>query len=113
MSGITTHVLDTSRGRPASGVPVVLEIQAENGWRELGRAETDADGRVRQLLPAGRALTAGVYRLTFGIETYFRAQGIKGFYPEASIVFHVRDANQHHHVPLLLSPYGYSTYRGS
>jgi 5-hydroxyisourate hydrolase len=113
MSGITTHVLDTSRGRPASGVPVVLEIQAEKGWRELGRAETDADGRVRQLLPMGSALTEGVYRLTFGIETYFRAQEIEGFYPEASIVFHVRDANQHHHVPLLLSPFGYSTYRGS
>lgn len=113
MSGITTHVLDTSRGRPASGVPVVLEVQGEDGWRELGRAETDGDGRVRQLLPPGMALAAGVYRLTFGIETYSLAQGVEGFYPEASIVFHVRDANQHHHVPLLLSPYGYSTYRGS
>jgi 5-hydroxyisourate hydrolase len=111
MSGITTHVLDTARGRPAGGVPVRLEIQAENGWRELVRAETDADGR-RQLLP-GPALTEGVYRLTFGTETYFRAQGSEGFYPEAAIVFHVRDASQHHHVPLLLSPYGYSTYRGS
>jgi 5-hydroxyisourate hydrolase len=113
MSGITTHVLDTARGRPASGVPVVLEIREESGWREIGRALTDGDGRVRQLLPAGSALTPGVYRLTFGIETYFREQEIEGFYPEATIVFHVRDANQHHHVPLLLSPYGYSTYRGS
>lgn len=113
MSGITTHVLDTARGRPASGVPVVLDVQGENGWRELGAGTTDADGRIRQLLPAGSALAEGVYRLTFGIETYFREQGIEGFYPEASIVFHVRDANQHHHVPLLLSPYGYSTYRGS
>lgn len=113
MNGITTHVLDTSRGRPASGVPVLLEMKGENGWRELGAGTTDADGRIRQLLPAGSALTEGVYRLTFEIETYFRAQGIEGFYPEASIVFHVRDANQHHHVPLLLSPYGYSTYRGS
>jgi 5-hydroxyisourate hydrolase len=113
MSGITTHVLDTARGRPASGVPVVLEIREVEGWREVGRAVTDEDGRVRQLLPAGSALTPGVYRLTFGIETYFREQEIEGFYPEAAIVFHVRDANQHHHVPLLLSPYGYSTYRGS
>jgi len=113
MSGITTHVLDTARGRPASGVPVVLEIRGDEGWREIGRAVTDEDGRVRQILPAGSALIPGVYRLTFGIETYFREQEIEGFYPEAAIAFHVRDANQHHHVPLLLSPYGYSTYRGS
>lgn len=113
MNGITTHVLDTSRGRPASGVPVVLEIRTEAGWREIGRAGTDGDGRVRQLLPASFALIPGIYRLTFQIATYFQAQGIEGFYPEAAIVFHVRDANQHHHVPLLLSPYGYSTYRGS
>ena len=110
MSGITTHVLDTSRGRPASGVPVVLEIRSDGGWKELARAETDADGRVRNLLAAP---TTGVYRLTFGVEAYFQAQGIEGFYPEAAIAFHVRDANQHHHVPLLLSPFGYSTYRGS
>ncbi len=113
MSGITTHVLDTSRGRPASGVPVLLEIREDDGWKEIGRSHTDEDGRARQLLPAGSALTPGIYRLTFGIETYFREQEIEGFYPEASIVFHVRDAHQHHHVPLLLSPYGYSTYRGS
>jgi len=113
MSGITTHVLDIARGRPASGVPVLLETQSESGWQEIGRALTDEDGRARQLLPAGAALTAGIYRLTFAIEAYFRAEDIEGFYPEASITFHVRDANQHYHVPLLLSPYGYSTYRGS
>jgi 5-hydroxyisourate hydrolase len=113
MSGITTHVLDVARGRPASGVPVILEIQKEDGWREIGHALTDEDGRARQLLPAGAALSTGIYRLTFTIEAYFRTEGIEGFYPEASIVFHVRDANQHYHVPLLLSPYGYSTYRGS
>jgi 5-hydroxyisourate hydrolase len=113
MSGITTHVLDTARGRPASGVPVLLEIQEENGWREIGRALTDNDGRARELLPPGSTPTTGIYRLTFGIETYFRTRGIDGFYPEVTVVFHVRDANQHYHVPLLLSPYGYSTYRGS
>ena len=113
MSGITTHVLDTARGRPASGVPVLLEIQEGNGWREIGQALTDGDGRARQLLPVGSSLATGIYRLTFGIETYFQAQETEGFYPEAVIVFHVRDANQHYHVPLLLSPYGYSTYRGS
>lgn len=111
MSGITTHVLDTSKGRPASGVPVLLEIQEHDRWREIGRAETDGDGRAR-LLPADSALAMGIYRLTFATETYFQIQRIEGFYPEAVIVFHVRDA-KHHHVPLLLSPYGYSTYRGS
>ncbi|HSS50372.1 MAG TPA: hydroxyisourate hydrolase [Thermoanaerobaculia bacterium] len=113
MSGITTHVLDTARGRPASGVPVVLEILSEDGWRELGRAATDDDGRVRQLLPAGSPLIGGTHRITFQTETYFMAQAIAGFYPEVSIVFEVRDAAQHYHVPLLLSPFGYSTYRGS
>lgn len=113
MNGLSTHVLDTSRGRPASGIHVLLETREENGWREIGRAMTDGDGRARQLLPTGSALITGIYRLTFEIETYFRTQGIQGFYPEASIVFHVRDANQHYHVPLLLSPFGYSTYRGS
>jgi 5-hydroxyisourate hydrolase len=113
MSGITTHVLDTARGKPASGVPVTLEIRIENGWRRLGQAETDADGRARHLLPDGTALVPGTYRITFETGAWFRAQEIEGFYPEASIVFDVRDAAQHYHVPLLLSPYGYSTYRGS
>ncbi|MFL6262182.1 MAG: hydroxyisourate hydrolase [Thermoanaerobaculia bacterium] len=113
MSGITTHVLDTARGRPASGVPVLLEIRQNEAWREIAEARTDEDGRVRHLLPAGFALIPGIYRLTFGTATYFENLEIEGFYPEAAIVFQVRDANQHHHVPLLLSPYGYSTYRGS
>jgi 5-hydroxyisourate hydrolase len=113
MSGITTHVLDIARGRPASGVPVNLEVRAGSGWRGIGRATTDADGRAQQLLRADFSLAAGIYRITFGVETYFQKDGIESFYPEASIVFHVRDADQHYHVPLLLSPYGYSTYRGS
>jgi len=116
MSGITTHVLDTARGRPASGVPVVLDVLDVLDpplWRLLGRAETDADGRARRLLPEGTALTPGTYRLTFVTGAYFQSQGSEGFYPEAAVVFAVRDAAQHYHVPLLLSPYGYSTYRGS
>ena len=113
MSGITTHVLDTSRGRPASGVPVLLEMRSDDGWREIARAETDADGRVRPLLPPGSPLTAGTWRLTFDVGNYFASQDVESFYPEASIVFVIRDAEQHYHVPLLLSPYGYSTYRGS
>lgn len=113
MSAITTHVLDTSRGRPADGVPVVLEARDEaGGWREVGRGVTDADGRLRTLTE-GSALNVGVYRLTFDTSGYFDARGARSFYPEVSIVFHVRDATEHHHVPLLLSPFGYSTYRGS
>ncbi|HEX7183073.1 MAG TPA: hydroxyisourate hydrolase [Thermoanaerobaculia bacterium] len=113
MNGITTHVLDTSRGRPASGVPVVLEIRSGAEWWEIGRGETDSDGRVRQLLPDRSLLSAGTYRLTFNVGKYFESRGVESFYPEASIVFVIRDAAQHYHVPLLLSPYGYSTYRGS
>lgn len=113
MNGITTHVLDTAGGRPAAGVPVRLEIREGDGWRELGRGETDADGRARRLLPEGLAPAAGTYRLTFDTGAYFEALGTQGFYPEAAIVFTVRDAGEHHHVPLLLAPFGYSTYRGS
>ncbi|MGH7490289.1 MAG: hydroxyisourate hydrolase [bacterium] len=113
MSGITTHVLDTARGRPASGVPVRLEILSQDGWRLLGRAATDEDGRTPQLLSLGSVLSPGVYRLTFDLDRYFANLEIEGFYPEAAVVFHVRDAARHHHVPLLLSPFGYSTYRGS
>ena len=114
MSAITTHVLDTARGRPADGVPVVLErVDVGSPVRELGRGVTDSDGRLRTLLPSGEALGAGTYRLTFDVETYFRALGADAFYPSVSVSFRVRDPGQHYHVPLLLSPYGYSTYRGS
>lgn len=114
MSGISTHVLDTSLGRPAAGVPVTLEQQdAEGNWSLLGRGVTNAEGRVAQVLSAGVALAPGRYRLTFDTATYFRARGVESFYPSVTVVFEVRDAGQHYHVPLLLSPYGYSTYRGS
>ncbi len=114
MSSITTHVLDTARGRPAPGVPIVLEVRdAGRNWREIGRGETDADGRLRELLPEGFALAEGQYRLTFDTEAYFAADGAEAFYTEVIVSFVVRDAGAHYHVPLLLSPYGYSTYRGS
>jgi 5-hydroxyisourate hydrolase len=113
MKSISTHVLDISRGRPAEGVPVRLERKAADGsFARLKDAATDADGRVKDLVPAGE-LTAGTYRITFDTDAYFGAQGVEGFYPEACIVFVVRDAAAHYHVPLLLSPFGYSTYRGS
>jgi 5-hydroxyisourate hydrolase len=111
--GITTHVLDTARGRPAAGVPVTLEIFSGGEWKEIGRALTDADGRARQLLTSDHTLRLGTYRLTFDLAVWFSAQEIEAFFPSATIVFLVRDASQHYHVPLLLSPYSYSTYRGS
>jgi len=114
MSHITTHVLDTSRGRPAAGVSVSLfrEREPEN-WLIVAKGSTDADGRLKLSLFGGVVLEEGVYRLRFRTAAYFEAQGVEGFYPVVEIVFVVRDAAQHHHVPLLLSPYGYSTYRGS
>ena len=114
MSAITTHVLDTAAGRPAAGVPVTLESQTDDGgWRVVGRGATDGDGRLRDILPPDYVLLEGSYRLTFDAAGYFAAQGTKGFYTEVSVAFVVRDAGAHYHVPLLLSPYGYTTYRGS
>lgn len=111
MTGITTHVLDTSRGRPAAGVPVVLERAQDTVWREVGRGTTDADGRANELLSS--ALQDGRYRLTFDTGTYFRAAGDACFYPEVSVTFVIERGEEPYHVPLLLSPFGYSTYRGS
>ena len=113
MSAITTHILDTSRGRPASGVTVVLESQSAQGWQVIGHGVTDADGRLKELLPADFKLLAGTYRLTFQTGDYFDAQHVESFYREVTISFIVRDAAAHYHVPLLLSPFGYNTYRGS
>lgn len=110
MSGISTHVLDTARGVPARGIPVALEVQSgDSTWMALGSGATDQNGRIAQFLPDGAALEPGVYRLTFQVRDYFT----ESFHPEISVVFRVRDASSHHHVPLLLSPYGYTTYRGS
>lgn len=111
MSGITTHVLDTSRGSPAAGVPVLLERALDRGWQPVGRGTTDGDGRARDLLSS--APEEGHYRLTFDTGAYFRAVGETGFYPQVSVIFVVGDGEEHCHVPLLLSPFGYSTYRGS
>jgi 5-hydroxyisourate hydrolase len=114
VSAITTHVLDTSRGQPAAGVTVRLEIESAGGaWQKLGVGTTDADGRARDLLPDAFVPAAGVYRLTFATAPYFAAHEIETFYREVVIVFAVNDPRQHYHVPLLLSPFGYSTYRGS
>jgi 5-hydroxyisourate hydrolase len=114
MSAITTHILDVSTGVPARGVGVTLERQTTSGdWEIIGKGATDDDGRLRDLLAPEADFAAGNYRLTFETGAYFDAQEIEGFYPQASVAFTVRDAAQHYHVPLLLSPFGYSTYRGS
>jgi 5-hydroxyisourate hydrolase len=114
MSAITTHVLDTSRGRPAAGMDVLLEQRGSRGeWRTIGRGETDADGRQRSLMPDNHPLAPAVYRLVFDTERYFVDQGVTAFYPQISIVFHTTPGEAHYHVPLLLGPFGYTTYRGS
>lgn len=114
MSGITTHILDVSQGRPAAGVAVRLEASADGReWREIGEARTDADGRAKQILQPGHPLNAGHYRLSFESGEYFQEKGVATFYPAISIAFEIKDPAQHYHVPLLLSPFGYSTYRGS
>jgi len=114
MSAITTHVLDITSGCPAHGLSVTLEQQTPAAiWQVIGKGVTDDDGRLRDLLAPGTSLTVGRYRLTFDTEAYFAQRRIEGFYPEVVVAFTVRDAGSHYHVPLLLSPFGYSTYRGS
>ena len=114
MSAITTHVLDVSIGRPAADIPVQLHRQAYDGrWDQIGSQKTDGDGRARNLISDGELLVPALYRLTFEVGPYFRKNQVDGFYPEVTIAFTVKDAAQHYHVPLLLSPFGYSTYRGS
>ena len=113
MSRITTHVLDTARGRPAQGIAVTLERVGPSGPGEpLGRAVTDADGRVRDF-GGSDILAPGRYRLCFETGPWFSAQGLAGFFPQITVEFAIVDEVGHQHVPLLLSPYGYSTYRGT
>lgn len=109
---ISTHVLNAMTGRPAAGLELALSRQGGGAWHELSRRATDADGRVSDL---GGQVEAGVYRIVFGAEAYLAAQArpAETFYPEIVVVFRVTDPTAHHHVPLLLSPFAYSTYRGS
>ena len=110
---ITTHVLDTARGGPAVGITVILELRHHSEWSPIGRGATDESGRVTSLT-TDKELVPGTYRLTFDTGTYLRDQGISmPFFPEAKITFYVHDPDEHYHVPLLLSPFGYSTYRGA
>jgi 5-hydroxyisourate hydrolase len=109
---LSTHVLDTAAGRPAVGVHVRCECRAGDGWRGIAEGITDQDGRIGDLLVAGQ-LPEGDLRLTFATGEWAERGGAASFYPEVVVSFTVTDADEHHHVPLLLSPYGYSTYRGS
>jgi 5-hydroxyisourate hydrolase len=106
---LSTHVLDATTGRPAPGVAVRLDERVDGEWRTTAQASTDADGRIGALGDPG----AGIHRLRFDTGGYFGAAGVETFYPEVTVTFTVVNPAAHHHVPLLLSPFSYSTYRGS
>jgi 5-hydroxyisourate hydrolase len=113
MNGISTHILDLSRGCPAVAVVVTLLRRQDDSWHEISINRTDQDGRIKAALPAGETLHAGVYLLHFDSGAYFRSLGIESFHPFVEITFQIHNAAEHYHVPLLLTPYSYSTYRGS
>jgi len=132
MSTLSTHALDTALGKPAAGLPLMLEKQpdaqawkqycqarlagqeaAKPVWQTLAKGVTNADGRCPDLLPVGTPLEPGIYRMDFDTATYFAQHNQLGFYPLVQVIFEIQAADEHYHVPLLLSPYGFSTYRGS
>lgn len=113
MSQITTHVLDTSRGKPAQNLPITLFAQTPDGWQELATGVTNAEGRIADLLADDIVLAAGIYRMHFATKRYFDANNEQGFYPYVDLVFELDNSNSHYHIPLLLTAFGYSTYRGS
>lgn len=114
MSTVTTHVLDTARGQPAVGVNVSLASLGKGDmWTRIGTGVTDADGRIKSFVKPGTNMEIGTYRLRFDTRAYHAAQGIQGFFPHVDVVIAISEAGRHYHVPLLLSPFAYSTYRGS
>ncbi len=114
MSTISTHILDTARGKPANGVAVYLESQnSDESWEQLTHAWTDEEGRVKPFFLLEEPLPAGTYRLVFDTEAYFSGLEMDCFYPQVCVVFTIREEPQHYHIPLLISPFGYSTYRGT
>lgn len=112
MSQITSHILDTSKGRPADGIVIILFQDQNAQWTEIARGITNADGRITDLLEKSDWLQHGVYKMRFETKNYFEKEHVASFYPYVEIVFDVI-TNEHYHIPLLLSPFGYSTYRGS
>lgn len=113
MSGISTHVLDNSRGRPGSGVNVTLEFKTATGWKVQSRGMTDDDGRIGRLLSEEEELVRGTYRVTFDTGSYYRLKGQESFYPQVVVIFEVTRTDEHYHIPLLLNEFGYTTYRGN
>lgn len=113
MSQITTHILDTTRGLPAKAVPIILYEQKDSSWQKLASGETNSDGRISNLLNKNVVLNAGIYRMHFDTKSYFDANNEQGFYPYVDVVFELDGSNSHYHIPLLLTAFGYSTYRGS
>ena len=111
--GLSTHILDTALGRPASGVEILFEkLRGGSVWRPLARGTTDQDGRCKTLLNE-HELETETYRLRFFVGPYFKAQSLNSLYPYIDIVFNIADPAQHYHIPLLLTANGYTTYRGS
>ena len=111
--GISTHILDTSLGRPAAGVPITLARKTNEKWSTLNEATTDPDGRCKHLLPETDVLQPGIYRIHFETLAYYKQHQLDGLYPYVEIVFTVSEGEQHYHIPLLLTANGYTTYRGS
>src|SRR3954464_7196655 len=109
---ITTHILDTTLGKPARGVPIQLEKQSGTEWKLIGSGQTDDDGRLKTLTPPG-PVEPGIWRIRFDTKQYFTSINTKNFYPYVAVGFEIGDGAAHYHVPLLLNPWGYSTYRGS
>ena len=111
-SPITTHILDTHLGKPAQDVPIQLRALKKGSFVDIASGRTDDDGRITNLLPAG-PIDPGIYQMRFDTEAYHSGLGIQGFYPEVVVTFEIKSSDEHYHIPLLLSPFAYSTYRGS
>jgi 5-hydroxyisourate hydrolase len=113
MSQITTHVLDTTRGNPAASLPISLYQQKGDSWNKMAEGLTNADGRIGDLLSTDVILNTGTYRLHFDTKKYYSSNNEQGFYPYVDIVFELDGSGTHYHIPLLLTAFGYTTYRGS
>ncbi|OFY67743.1 MAG: hydroxyisourate hydrolase [Bacteroidetes bacterium RIFCSPLOWO2_02_FULL_36_8] len=114
MAEISTHILDTSLGKPAEGIIVILEHQLpDSTWQSVGKSITDQDGRIKGLMNQEQNLKGGDFRLTFFVHSYFKSKGLKCFFPEIHLHFNLDKMDENYHIPLLISPYGYYTYRGS
>ena len=112
MSQVTTHILDTTGGKPAADVTIILYLGENDEWTELARGKTNEDGRITDLLAKDNLLQQGIYKLRFETKDYFDKNRTATFYPYVEIVFDIQSI-EHYHIPLLLNPFGYTTYRGS